>query len=102
MERKRGKIMYVVTYKLPGREKTYSAKTIPLAHKEFLKNYAEAAGQVKKVNIEKYNEPNFKIVVSYPTYRDYFANLPKDMKENAAWMAGVMTDKYWDPTEEDK
>ena len=72
--------MYVVTYKLPGREKTYSAKTIPLAHKEFLENYAEAAGQVKKVNIEKYNEPNFKIVLSYPTYRDYFAN-PKAQEQ---------------------
>ena len=45
--------MYVVTYKLPGREKTFTAPTIPEAHKLFIKDYAEAAGEVKKVKIEK-------------------------------------------------
>ena len=83
-------------------EKKSSGVTLPRLkiHNSAIMGTEEIKG--KKVNIEKYNEPNFKIVVSYPTYRDYFANLPKDMKENAAWMAGVMTDKYWDPTEEDK
>ena len=45
--------MYVITYKLPGREKTFTAPTIPAAHKLFIKDYAEAAGEVKKVKIEK-------------------------------------------------
>ena len=70
--------MYVVTYKLPGREKTFTAPTIPEAHKLFIKDYAEAAGEVKKVKIEKNEDPNFLMVVSYPTYRDVFAN-PKVM-----------------------
>jgi len=66
--------MYVVTYKLPGREKTFTAPTIPAAHKLFIKDYAEAAGEVKKVKIEKNDDPNFLMVVSYPTYRDFLAN----------------------------
>jgi len=66
--------MYICTYKLPGREKTFTAPTIPAAHKLFLKDYGEAAGEVKKVKIEKANDPNFLMVVSYPTYRDIFAN----------------------------
>ena len=65
--------MYIVTYKMKNREKTYSGDTVPQAHKEFLKNYAEAAGEVKKVIIEKGADYNFKIVTSYPTFRDYFA-----------------------------
>jgi len=66
--------MYQCTYKLPGREKTFVAPTIPAAHKLFLKDYAEAAGEVKKVKIEKQEDPLFLMVVSYPTYRDVFAN----------------------------
>ncbi len=45
--------MYICTYKLPGRKKTFTAPTIPAAHKLFLKDYGEAAGEVKKVKIEK-------------------------------------------------
>ena len=70
--------MYQCTYKLPGREKTFVAPTIPEAHKLFMKDYAEAAGEVKKVKIEKNGDQNFLMVVSYPTYRDVFAN-PKVM-----------------------
>ena len=70
--------MYQCTYKLPGREKTFVAPTIPEAHKLFMKDYAEAAGEVKKLKIEKNGDPNFLMVVSYPTYRDVFAN-PKVM-----------------------
>ena len=70
--------MYICTYKLPGREKSFSGETVPAAHKMFLKDYAEAAGQVRKVKIEKTNDPGFLMVVSYPTYRDIFAN-PKIM-----------------------
>ena len=44
----------------------------------FIKDYAEAAGQVKKVKIEKTTDPGFLMVVSYPTYRDVFAN-PKTL-----------------------
>ena len=66
--------MYQCTYKLPGREKTFVAPTIPAAHKLFIKDYAEAAGEVKKVKIEKQEDPLFLMVVSYPTYRDFFAN----------------------------
>ena len=65
--------MYQCTYKLPGREKTFVAPTIPEAHKLFIRDYAEAAGEVKKVKIEKQNDPLFLMVVSYKTYRDYFA-----------------------------
>ena len=65
--------MYQCTYKLPGREKTFVAPTIPEAHKLFIIDYAEAAGEVKKVKIEKQNDPLFLMVVSYTTYRDYFA-----------------------------
>jgi hypothetical protein len=65
--------MYQCTYKLPGREKTFTAPTIPEAHKLFIRDYAEAAGEVKKVKIEKQNDPLFLMVVSYTTYRDYFA-----------------------------
>jgi len=65
--------MYQCTYKLPGREKTFCAPTIPEAHKLFIRDYAEAAGEVKKVKIEKQNDPLFLMVVSYTTYRDYFA-----------------------------
>ena len=66
--------MYQCTYKLPGREKTFVAPTIPAAHKLFMKDYKEAAGEVKKVKIEKQEDPLFLMVVSYPTYRDFFAN----------------------------
>lgn len=66
--------MYQCTYKLPGREKTFVAPTIPEAHKLFMKDYAEAAGEVKKVKIEKQEDPLFLIVVSYTAYRDFFAN----------------------------
>jgi len=72
--------MYQCTYKLPGREKTFVAPTIPAAHKLFIKDYAEAAGEVKKVKIEKQEDPLFLMVVSYPTYRDFFAN-PKFIYE---------------------
>ena len=48
--------MYQCTYKLPGREKTFVAPTIPEAHKLFIKDYAEAAGEVKKVKIEKQDD----------------------------------------------
>jgi len=70
--------MYICTYKLPGREKTFQGETIPAAHKMFIKEYAEAAGQVRKVKIEKTTDPGFLMVVSYPTYRDVFAN-PKTL-----------------------
>lgn len=66
--------MYICTYKLPGREKTFQGETIPAAHKMFIKDYAEAAGQVTKVKIEKTTDPGFLMVVSYPLYRDIFAN----------------------------
>ena len=72
--------MYQCTYKLPGREKTFVAPTIPEAHKLFIKDYAEAAGEVKKVKIEKQEDPLFLMVVSYPTYRDFFAN-PKAQEQ---------------------
>ena len=71
--------MYQCTYKLPGREKTFVAPTIPEAHKLFIKNYAEAAGEVRKVKIEKQNDPLFIMVVSYTTYRDYFAKPKNDL-----------------------
>ncbi len=66
--------MYVITYKLPGREKTFMGPTIPEAHKLFIKDYAEAAGEVKKVKIEKNEDPGFLIILNYETYRDFFAN----------------------------
>lgn len=69
---------YVCTYKLPGREKTFQGLTIPQAHKKFIKDYAEAAGQVKKVKIEKTNDPGFLMICSYEMYRDYFAK-PKEV-----------------------
>ena len=75
--------MYQCTYKLPGREKTFVAPTIPEAHKLFIKDYAEAAGEVKKVKIEKQEDPLFLIVVSYTTYRDFFAN-PKVKTEETS------------------
>jgi len=75
--------MYQCTYKLPGREKTFCAPTIPEAHKLFIRDYAEAAGEVKKVKIEKQDDPLFLMVVSYPTYRDFFAN-PKVKTEETS------------------
>ncbi len=72
MEEK-GCLMYQCTYKLPGREKTFVAPTIPEAHKLFLKDYAEAAGQVRKVRIEKTNDPGFLLICNYETYRDFYA-----------------------------
>jgi len=75
--------MYQCTYKLPGREKTFVAPTIPEAHKLFIRDYAEAAGEVKKVKIEKQNDPLFLMVVSYTTYRDFFAN-PKVKTEETS------------------
>ena len=80
--------MYVVTYKLPGREKTFTAPTIPAAHKLFMKDYAEAAGEVKKVKIEKQEDPLFLMVVSYPTYRDFLAN-PKIKLEDELSAIGM-------------
>ena len=44
-----------------------------MVHKKFIKDFAEAAGQVKKVKIEKANDPSFLIVLNYETYRDFFA-----------------------------
>ena len=75
--------MYICTYKLPGRKKSFTAPTIPAAHKLFLKDYAEAAGEVKKVKIEKQEDPLFLMVVSYTTYRDFFAN-PKVTTEETS------------------
>ena len=71
--------MYICTYKLPGREKTFQGETIPAAHKLFIKDYAEAAGEVRKVKIEKLNDPLFLMVVDYPTYRDFFAKPKNDI-----------------------
>lgn len=71
--------MYQCTYKLKGREKTFVAPTIPAAHKLFIKDYAEAAGEVRKVKIEKQNDPLFLMVVDYPTYRDFFAKPKNDI-----------------------
>ena len=73
--------MYQCTYKLPGREKTFVAPTIPAAHKLFIKDYAESAGEVKKVKIENQEDPLFLVVLSYTTYRDYFANPKYDGME---------------------
>jgi len=64
---------YICTYKLPGREKTFQGNSIPEAHQKFIKDYAEAAGQVRKVKIEKTNDPGFLMVCNYETYRDFFA-----------------------------
>ena len=49
--------MYICTYKLPGREKTFSGDTIPAAHKMFIKDYAEVAGQVKQLRSRKTTDP---------------------------------------------
>jgi len=65
--------MYICTYKLQGREKLLTGETIPTVHKKFIKDFAEVAGQVKKVKIEKANNPNFLMVLNYETYRDFFA-----------------------------
>ena len=43
--------MYLITYKLPGREKLLMGPTIPEVHKLFIRDFAEAAGEVKKVII---------------------------------------------------
>ena len=53
--------MYICTYKLPGKRKDFSREKtlIPAAHKMFIKDYAEAAGQVRKVKIEKTTDPGF-------------------------------------------
>ena len=65
--------MYLLHYKLKGRTKTVMAPTIPAAHNLFIKDYGEAAVEVKKVKIEKQTDPLFSMVLSYTTYRDYFA-----------------------------
>jgi hypothetical protein len=49
------------------------APTIPAAHNLFIKDYGEAAGEVKKVKIENQTDTLFSMVLSYTTYRDYFA-----------------------------
>jgi hypothetical protein len=69
---------YICTYKLPGREKTFQGNSIPEAHQKFIKDYAEAAGEVKKVKIEKNEDPGFLIILNYETYRDFFAK-PKEV-----------------------
>ena len=71
--------MYQCTYKLKGRTKTFTAPTIPEAHKLFIRDYAEAAGEVRKVKIEKQNDPLFVMVVDYITYRDFFAKPKNDI-----------------------
>jgi len=72
--------MYICTYKLQGREKLLAGETIPMVHKKFIKDFAEAAGQVKKVKIEKANDPSFLIVLNYETYRDFFAKPKSNVK----------------------
>ena len=84
--------MYQCTYKLPGREKTFVAPTIPEAHKLFIKDYAEAAGEVKKVKIEKQDDPLFLMVVSYTTYRDFFANSKVKTKETSNYIHMEVSD----------
>ncbi len=71
--------MYICTYKLPGRKKSFTAPTIPAAHKLFLKDYGEAAGEVKKVKIEKMDDPLFSIDIAYHIYRDLLAQPEKEM-----------------------
>jgi hypothetical protein len=73
--------MYVITYKLPGREKTFTGPTIPATHKLFIKDYAEAVGEVKKVKIEKSEDLGFLIILNYETFRDFFAK-PKEREAN--------------------
>ncbi len=65
--------MYLITYKLPGREKLLMGPTIPEVHKLFIRDFAEAAGEVKKVIIRKDLDPGFEIKTNYETYRDLFA-----------------------------
>ena len=58
--------MFVLTYKLPGREKTFTGDTIAKAHDKF--EYAEAVGEIKKVVIDN-DHKDFKMVVSYTALR---------------------------------
>ncbi len=77
--------MYQCTYRFKGKEKTtlsFTAPTIPDAHKLFLKDFAPLAGEVRKVKIEKQNDPLFLMIVSYTTYRDYFAKPKEYAKAN--------------------
>jgi ribosomal protein L28 len=60
--------MFVLTYKLPGREKTFTGDTIAEAHDKFKKDYAEAVGEIKKVVIDN-DHKDFKMVVSYTALR---------------------------------
>jgi len=61
--------MFVLTYKLPGREKTFTGDTIVEAHDKFKKDYAEAVGEIKKVVIDNDDHKDFKMVVSYKALR---------------------------------
>jgi ribosomal protein L28 len=61
--------MFVLTYKLPGREKTFTGDTIAKAHDKFKKDYAEAVGEIKKVLIDNDDHKDFKMVVSYKALR---------------------------------
>jgi hypothetical protein len=61
--------MFVLTYKLPGREKTFTGDTIAEAHDKFKKDYAEAVGEIKKVVIDNDDHKDFKMVVSYKALR---------------------------------
>ena len=68
--------MFVLTYKLPGREKTFAGDTIAKAHDKFKKDYAEApllavagVGEIKKVVIDNDDHKDFKMVVSYKALR---------------------------------
>jgi len=61
--------MFVLTYKLPGREKTFTGDTIAEAHDKFKKDYAEVVGEIKKVVIDNDDHKDFKMVVSYKALR---------------------------------
>jgi len=87
--------MYVITYKLPGREKTFTGPTIPEAHKLFIKDYAEAAGEVKKVKIEKNEDPGFLIILNYETYRDFFANPKLHAEAGEKIMSELLEDEVF-------
>ena len=68
--------MYQCTYRFKGKEKTtlsFTAPTIPAAHKLFLKDFASLAGEVRKVKIEKTDDPLFTIDIAYHIYRDLLA-----------------------------
>ena len=79
--------MYICTYKLPGRKKSFTAPTIPAAHKLFLKDYGLNFNLVKG---KKLRRLSYGELLNRDYYRGRFVSFSKKNKSIGVFAFSVI------------